>query len=923
MKCTKCGTELAPEDRFCGECGAPRPQRDPEPFGGVYPEQSRRAQDRLVEGLPPRFAEAERRFVALRAGYQAGELDSAAYEAELQKLIVVDSSGGYWMLGADSGEWYWHDGQQWVRRDPPLAGVELERPQARPAPPPAVAPPMPAAPPTKKELPWKWIAMGCGGLLVVAVIVAGVVWAVSQLFQPSPPEPTVALRQPFDVAQDKAQDIVAPAVPTDTPLPTATPTAGPTATLLPAATPTIEGLLFYDDFSDPASGWETCAEEYREVQYEEGTLALVAKGPDGEASAILPGVQVQDFSLSFEAKPMSDPGDWAYGVVFRFVPEGNAYVFTLTAGGQYALDEFVDKKPVVLVDDTPSEAIKTGGTNHIEIHADGPALTFYVNGEQLIEITDARVREGSIELWTYVHPEQEVKVAFDNLLLAEPTATVEIAQLPTAMPAVEPTATPLPPTEAPTPVPPTETPLPVATPKLPSAYTDKLDSIPDLMQTDPEAKLPGGGTQYCAPVSVSNSLMWLASHGFDNLALDSTNRKEAQATVARLLGSERYMDTNLESGTGPFGVLRGVSRYIKDKGYPYQSLEYQGWREHPARFSTGVDVPQLEWLKRGLVGNSVVWLNLGWYEYNSSADQYERIGGHWVTLVGYGVDKNGNEDPNVLIIHDPGSKSGRDLVHEYVRVGWIDSGRLTGENHQGLPRSAVGYYTLVGDLHVKQEADFGILDGAVVLSMGEPTAPSGSVPPVEPMPPHVVLLYSDDFSDPTSGWRSVADENGERGYENGEYVVLVKQEKWFTWAWGTGAIFSDFTLEADARWVEGPESARFGLIFRHQDNDNFYFFFISGEGKYTIRKRQDGEWQSVDDVHWIPSPHIKMGRTTNQLRVVCFGTKFSFYVNGQHLITVQDDAFDKGKVGLIVATVTGSDPIKVAFDNLSVYGPSQ
>ena len=79
MKCTNCGAELAPEDRFCGECGVPRPQ------------------------LPPRFAEAERRFAPLRARYQAGALNDAAYDAELQKLIVEDDIGDYRMLGADSG----------------------------------------------------------------------------------------------------------------------------------------------------------------------------------------------------------------------------------------------------------------------------------------------------------------------------------------------------------------------------------------------------------------------------------------------------------------------------------------------------------------------------------------------------------------------------------------------------------------------------------------------------------------------------------------------------------------------------------------------------------------------------------------------------------------------------------------------------
>jgi len=437
MKCTKCGAELAPEDRFCGECGAPRPQ------------------------LPPRFAEAEQRFAELRAGYQAGELDDAAYDAALQKLVIEDSSGGYWMLGADSGEWYWYDGEQWVRRDPPLAEVAVERPQVWPAPPPTVPPPMPAAPPTRKGLPWKWVAVGCGGLLAVAAVVAGVL-AVPRLLPlvSTPVKPTAVVAAPT-------------ATRTAMLLPTATPTVEPTATPLPTATPTMEGLLFYDDFSDLASGWKTYTEKYGEVQYEEGTLALVAKGPDGEAAATLPGVQVQDFALSFEARIMSDPGDWAYGVLFRYAPGGNAYIFTLTADGWYAVDEFVDMEPVTLVDDTPSEAIETSGTNRIQIHADGPTLMFYVNDEQLAEVTDAQVREGPIELWAYVHPEQEVKVAFDNVVVVEPTASGEIAKPPPATPPVEPTATPtltlrqaqdttpLPPTDTPTPVSPTETPLPL------------------------------------------------------------------------------------------------------------------------------------------------------------------------------------------------------------------------------------------------------------------------------------------------------------------------------------------------------------------------------------------------------------------------------------------------------------------------------
>ena len=218
MKCINCGSELGPGDRFCGECGAPRPQ------------------------LPPRFAEAEQRFAALRARYQAGELDDAAYEAELQKLVIEDGAGGYWMLGADSGEWYWYDGQQWVRRDPPLAAAPVERPQAWLAPSPAVAPLMPAAAPAREGLPWKWIAVGFGGLLVISAVVAGVL-AVPRLLPlvSTPVKPTAVVAAPTATGTAMLLPTATPTVePTATPLPTATPTVELAATPLPTATPPVE-----------------------------------------------------------------------------------------------------------------------------------------------------------------------------------------------------------------------------------------------------------------------------------------------------------------------------------------------------------------------------------------------------------------------------------------------------------------------------------------------------------------------------------------------------------------------------------------------------------------------------------------------------------------------------------------------------------
>ncbi len=252
--------------------------------------------------------------------------------------------------------------------------------------------------------------------------------------------------------------------------------------------------------------------------------------------------------------------------------------------------------------------------------------------------------------------------------------------------------------------------------KTPRPYLEKLDSVPDLTQTDPNGRLPGGGVFYCASVAVSNSMAWFSDNGFDKLMPAWQNRKKAQFEVARILGTKRYMNTSLKTGTDAEGVIKGVSRYLVDRGYKYFELEYQGWCRHPFLFGTGVDVPQPNWIKQGLLGDSAVWLNAGWYRYIPSTNQFYRFGEHWLTLVGYGVDKQGNNDESILIIHDPAPRAGKEPAHTYIKLQMIQRGRLVGKM-SGLPRSAKGYYLLTGEMRVHGRADFAILDGAVVLKL--------------------------------------------------------------------------------------------------------------------------------------------------------------------------------------------------------------
>lgn len=158
------------------------------------------------------------------------------------------------------------------------------------------------------------------------------------------------------------------------------------------------------------------------------------------------------------------------------------------------------------------------------------------------------------------------------------------------------------------------------------------------------------------------------------------------------------------------------------------------------------------------------------------------------------------------------------------------------------------------------------------------------------------LVYEDDFSNSASGWTQASDKEGESYYKDGEFHGVVKMWDWSGWQYNRNAgRFKDFIIEEDIRLVSGPMSSAYGLIFRCQDDDNFYRFLIASNGSYLIGTRLDGKWTILQSS--MPSPYINQGNSTNHLKVICKGNQIEAQVNGHHLTTVVDDSFADGYVG--------------------------
>ncbi|HTF94825.1 MAG TPA: C39 family peptidase [Cellvibrio sp.] len=219
------------------------------------------------------------------------------------------------------------------------------------------------------------------------------------------------------------------------------------------------------------------------------------------------------------------------------------------------------------------------------------------------------------------------------------------------------------------------------------------NEIPDLTQTLASAGFAGDGQQFCAPVSISNSIVWL----------EGNKEEKYQIDLVKKLASTSYMNTNT-NGTNVHGVTQGVHKYAIERWGGYKTLEYSGWSKAPAKFRSNLEKPTLHWMTQALHKKGAVWLNIGWY--NLEGENYKRVGGHWVTLVGYEQGK--------IVIHDPAPRAGTAFSNQFVSLRILNSGQLISGQRIGNARN---HFIITDGMFISSKGRLAIIDGAVKFEL--------------------------------------------------------------------------------------------------------------------------------------------------------------------------------------------------------------
>lgn len=74
-------------------------------------------------------AEMEAHFFELKGKHAVGQLTDAEFKAELEKLRYQDAQGRWWMIGMQSGRWYYYENGRWLIGSPPQTTIATPAPE--------------------------------------------------------------------------------------------------------------------------------------------------------------------------------------------------------------------------------------------------------------------------------------------------------------------------------------------------------------------------------------------------------------------------------------------------------------------------------------------------------------------------------------------------------------------------------------------------------------------------------------------------------------------------------------------------------------------------------------------------------------------------------------------------------------------------
>ena len=158
-----------------------------------------------------------------------------------------------------------------------------------------------------------------------------------------------------------------------------------------------------------------------EKWYVEDGLLICESGPDAEYGYLATEKHYKNFELNLEFKQEADGNS---GVFIRSTIEGvkvSGWQVEVAPKGKHTggVYESYGRGWLIKPEADKEKVLKEGEWNQMKIVVNGDTLTSYLNGVEMITITDAKIGAGEGSVALQIHDGGGIKVKWRNLLIKE------------------------------------------------------------------------------------------------------------------------------------------------------------------------------------------------------------------------------------------------------------------------------------------------------------------------------------------------------------------------------------------------------------------------------------------------------------------------------------------------------------------------
>ena len=199
---------------------------------------------------------------------------------------------------------------------------------------------------------------------------------------------------------------------------------------VPAVTRNFCPTRFFDDFSNPASGWPIVDTGNVRYEYLDGEYRILLRNAYWWAGATPDVIAANDYNVSVDVRNASGVYG-SYGFMFGVSSDGGQfYTFEIDPDGFWVIWRFDAGSGWTLLAIDSSGSIATGtATNHLKLERNGALMNVYANGVLLASLSDgAYTGERGVGVFVTSYDQGNVDVRFDNFDLCGRAATVNAAR---------------------------------------------------------------------------------------------------------------------------------------------------------------------------------------------------------------------------------------------------------------------------------------------------------------------------------------------------------------------------------------------------------------------------------------------------------------------------------------------------------------